>query len=78
MTFNNYCFDRSLSVSLKSGGGAALDASDAAAANRLMSGLRNACKDPALDKVSRLLLLEVVELRAMEWKANENVENYYR
>ncbi len=26
----------------------------------------------------RLHLLSLVELRAMDWKSNQNVENYYR
>merc|ERR1711962_699948 len=34
---------------------------------------RNACKDDQLDLVSRVHLLEIIELRAMNWQANENV-----
>ncbi len=30
------------------------------------------------DPVSRLLLLEVIELRTMEWKNSPKVENYYK
>lgn len=46
--------------------------------DKAMMSIRNACKDDRLDLVSRLHLLEVIELRAMEWKANDNVTNYYR
>jgi len=40
--------------------------------------LRTACRDGTLDLVARLQLLEIIELRAMKWKANENVTNYYK
>jgi len=40
--------------------------------------LRNACRDGSLDLVARLQLLEIIELRAMKWKANDNVTNYYK
>jgi len=40
--------------------------------------LRNACRDGTLDLVARLQLLEIIELRAMKWKPNDNVTNYYR
>jgi len=40
--------------------------------------LRNACRDGSLDLVARLQLLEVLELRAMKWKPNDNVTNYYK
>lgn len=72
----------SLHAALKAGGGILLDAPSHAHArarvDAAMDAVRGACKDPKLDKVARLHLLELVELRAMEWKANENVENYYK
>jgi len=40
--------------------------------------LRTACRDGTLDLVARLQLLEIIELRAMKWKPNENVTNYYK
>ena len=40
--------------------------------------MRASCKDDRLDLVSRLHLLEVIELRAMDWVGNENVTNYYK
>merc|ERR1711962_671131 len=39
---------------------------------------RNACKDDQLDLVSRVHLLEIIELRAMNWQANENVTAFYK
>ena len=40
--------------------------------------LRNACRDEELDLVSRVHLLEIIELRAMNWLPNENVSGYYK
>ena len=40
--------------------------------------MRASCRDDRLDLVSRLHLLEVIELRAMDWVGNENVTNYYK
>ncbi|KAM7313969.1 eukaryotic translation initiation factor 4E-binding protein Mextli isoform X2, partial [Ixodes scapularis] len=40
--------------------------------------LRNASRDERLDVMDRLRLLEVIELRAMGWKFNENLEEYYK
>ena len=40
--------------------------------------MRNACRDGSLDLVARLQLLEIIELRAMKWKPNENLTNYYQ
>ncbi|CAN8024608.1 unnamed protein product [Ixodes persulcatus] len=40
--------------------------------------LRNASRDERLDVIDRLRLLEVIELRAMGWKSNENIEEYYK
>jgi len=46
--------------------------------DRVFIHLRNAGRDDSLDKVSRLHLLEVVELRAGRWAAQEQVNNYYQ
>ncbi|XP_046637771.1 eukaryotic translation initiation factor 4E-binding protein Mextli-like isoform X2 [Daphnia pulicaria] len=46
--------------------------------DRVFIHLRNAGRDDSLDKVSRLHLLEVVELRAGRWSAQEQVNNYYQ
>uniref|UniRef100_T1J289 K Homology domain-containing protein n=1 Tax=Strigamia maritima TaxID=126957 RepID=T1J289_STRMM len=39
---------------------------------------RNASRDNRLDKLSKLRLLEIIELRASGWRYNENVINYYK
>ncbi|XP_057377278.1 eukaryotic translation initiation factor 4E-binding protein Mextli-like isoform X2 [Daphnia carinata] len=46
--------------------------------DRVFIHLRNAGRDDSLDKISRLYLLEVVELRASRWAAQEQVSNYYQ
>ena len=46
--------------------------------DRVFIHLRNAGRDDSLDKVSRLHLLEVVELRAGRWAAQEQVSSYYQ
>ena len=70
---------REANLALKAGG-AQLDrfAAHREVFNRLLTLMRNACKDPGLDKISRLLLLEVVELRAMDWVTSEDVQEYYK
>ena len=40
--------------------------------------MREACKSSELDLVARLQLLEIIEMRSVKWKPNENVSNYYR
>ncbi len=40
--------------------------------------LKQACRVDTLNAASKLKLVEVMEIRAMGWKTNENVENYYR
>jgi len=40
--------------------------------------LRNACRDEQLDLIARVHLLEIIELRAMNWQYNENVTAYYK
>ncbi len=46
--------------------------------NRLDTAMRVACRDPELDLVTRLLILELVELRQNAWNLNENILAYYR
>ena len=46
--------------------------------DRAQISLRNACKDTNLDIVSRLHLLEIIELRAMKWVLTDSVTNYYK
>eukprot|EP00092_Neocalanus_flemingeri_P003567 GFUD01003825.1.p1 GENE.GFUD01003825.1~~GFUD01003825.1.p1 ORF type:complete len:477 (+),score=119.21 GFUD01003825.1:72-1502(+) len=46
--------------------------------DKLGVSLRNACRDEELDLVSRVHLLEIIELRAMNWIPNENVNGYYK
>jgi len=46
--------------------------------DRLQVCMRAACKDPHLDLVSRVHLLELIELRAMSWTPDQNVTNYYK
>jgi hypothetical protein len=48
------------------------------AMNRLDTAMRVACRDPELDLVTRLLILELVELRQNAWNLNENILAYYR
>ena len=40
--------------------------------------LRSACKASGLGAAARLLSLEVLELRAMNWVSNELVASYYK
>ena len=46
--------------------------------NRLDTAMRVACRDPELDLVTRLHILELVELRQNGWALNENILAYYR
>jgi len=46
--------------------------------DKLGVALRNACRDEELDLASRVHLLEIIELRAMNWLPNENVSGYYK
>eukprot|EP00095_Tigriopus_kingsejongensis_P004334 maker-scaffold1460_size40381-snap-gene-0.10 protein:Tk04334 transcript:maker-scaffold1460_size40381-snap-gene-0.10-mRNA-1 annotation:"PREDICTED: uncharacterized protein LOC409396 isoform X5" len=46
--------------------------------NAAMLIIRNWCKDERLDLISRLYFLEMIELRAMEWKMDESVAKYYK
>jgi len=46
--------------------------------NRLDTAMRVACRDPELDLVTRLLILELVELRQNGWNLNDNILAYYR
>ena len=40
--------------------------------------IREACKNSDLDLVARLQLLEIVEMRSVKWKPNDDVSNYYK
>ncbi|XP_022237714.1 eukaryotic translation initiation factor 4E-binding protein Mextli-like isoform X1 [Limulus polyphemus] len=40
--------------------------------------LRNVSRDERLNELCRMHLLEVIELRAMMWKMNDNFNNYYK
>ncbi|CAL1284533.1 unnamed protein product [Larinioides sclopetarius] len=57
--------------------GEELDSFHKDAIDRYFCTLRNACRDERLDIVSRVKLLEVIELRAKNWKKNENLLNYF-
>ncbi|XP_055933975.1 eukaryotic translation initiation factor 4E-binding protein Mextli homolog isoform X2 [Argiope bruennichi] len=57
--------------------GEELDSFHKEAIDRYFCTLRNACRDERLDIVSRVKLLEVIELRAKNWKKNENLLNYF-
>lgn len=46
--------------------------------DRVFIHLRNAGRDDSLDKISRLHLLEVVELRAARWAVQDQVCIYYQ
>ncbi|CAB4061230.1 unnamed protein product [Lepeophtheirus salmonis] len=46
--------------------------------DRCQIALRNACRDEKLALVARLHLLEIFELRALNWKATESMTNYYK
>jgi len=58
--------------------GPQLEATNKDALDKYQVFLRSACRDGTLDLVARLQLLEIIELRAMKWKPNDNVTNYYR
>lgn len=47
--------------------------------DRLFLCLRNnASKNEHLDKISRLLVMEVIELRAGGWAINDELSSYYK
>ena len=46
--------------------------------DRCYVSLRNGCRDDRLSLASRYRLLEVIELRAMNWQPNDNLVNYYK
>lgn len=45
--------------------------------DRVFVHLRNASQDEGLEKICRLHLLEVIELRAGRWVSPDQVANYY-
>lgn len=58
--------------------GAAIDSSNKEVLDCYYVTLRNAARDERLDTCSRMKLLQVIELRAMGWKWNENMRDFYR
>ena len=46
--------------------------------DRCFVAIRNGCRDDNISLASRYRLLEVIELRAMQWQPNENVMHYYK
>ncbi|XP_023322482.1 eukaryotic translation initiation factor 4E-binding protein Mextli isoform X2 [Eurytemora carolleeae] len=46
--------------------------------DKLGIAVRDACRDGDLDLMSRVQLLEIIELRAMNWVHNENTSAYFR
>ncbi|XP_047000774.1 eukaryotic translation initiation factor 4E-binding protein Mextli-like [Schistocerca americana] len=46
--------------------------------NRCFVAFRNGCKDEKVDYVSRIHLLEIIELRARNWVSSDDLNNYYR
>ena len=40
--------------------------------------LRNILRKPKLSPLARTMILEVIELRASNWSANKDIEEYYR
>jgi len=58
--------------------GPQLEASNKELMDSFNSCLVEACRDESLDLVARVHMLEIIELRTMNWKTNENVTNYYK
>lgn len=46
--------------------------------DKLNHALVSACRQDQFSLVSRLHMLELLELRTMKWQSNENVANYYK
>jgi len=46
--------------------------------DKLGVAIRNACRDDELDLQSRVHLLQIIELRAMNWVPNESTSSYFR
>lgn len=58
--------------------GAAIDSSNKEVLDCYFVTLRNAARDERLDACSRMKLLQMIELRGMGWKWNENIRDFYR
>jgi len=58
--------------------GPSLESSHHGALDKLQQVLRVACRDKNLDLVSRVHLLEIIELRALKWIPNDHVTNFYK
>jgi hypothetical protein len=67
----------SLCANLKRSG-AAMESSRKEQMDRLLSAMVAACRDDNLDLVTRVHMLEIIDLRSMGWQTNENVTNYYK
>jgi hypothetical protein len=46
--------------------------------SRLDTAMRVACRDPELDLITRLHVLELIELRQNNWALDENIIAYFR
>lgn len=66
-----------LNASLKVHGGE-IEANNKINMDKYQLILREACKNPELDLVARLQLLEIIELRSVKWKPNDDLSNYYK
>ena len=68
---------KDLSLNLKHHG-PSLESTHRAVLDNLQQVLRFACRDNNLDLVSRVYLLEIIELRALKWVPSDHVTNYYK
>lgn len=66
-----------LSANLKISGGS-LERSHKDVMDKLNTALMSACRQEQFSLVSRLHMLELLELRSMKWQQSENVANYYK
>jgi len=66
-----------LSANLKISG-PTLEISHKKQMDKLNNSLMSACRLDSLNLVARVHMLELIELRTMEWQPNENVTNYYK
>ena len=57
--------------------GAELEESDKEDLDKIQIELVRLCQEPAVDLEVRLIILEVVELRALGWRSNRSMEEFY-
>ena len=57
--------------------GAELEESDKEDLDKIQTELVRLCQEPAVDLEVRLIILEVVELRALGWRSNRSMEEFY-